>query len=232
MNRFYKTVNVTYEEGCYFVSLDGKKIFTPSKQLLKLPTAALADAVAEEWSRQERDIQASKMPLTQLANTAIDHTHLNRSQVIEDVTAYGRTDLLCYQVNSPSDLAEIQFRNWQPLLDWAEMEYGAKLKTTTNLTPIEQSKAALLALHKAVARVDDFTLTGINVATIATGSLILALALLCGYIDAERAYTLAQLDESFQIERWGVDSEAAVVGQKIQKSIALAALFMMLLNEP
>ena len=45
---------------------------TPAKRPLILPTRALAELVAEEWAGQGETIDPAAMPLTRLANSAID----------------------------------------------------------------------------------------------------------------------------------------------------------------
>ena len=107
MKRLYKEVQFFQKDKSYFITLDDKKIRTPSRQMLKLPTRSLAQAVADEWRDQIEEIRPAKMPLTQLANTAIDQTRPHRTTVIEQVAAYARTDLLCYRAAMPPVLSEL-----------------------------------------------------------------------------------------------------------------------------
>ncbi len=72
MKRFYKEVSVEpLEEGCQIL-LDRRPVRTPARLPLLLPSLALADAVAEEWRSQGEEIDPRAMPLTGLANAAID----------------------------------------------------------------------------------------------------------------------------------------------------------------
>ena len=228
MKRFYKDVQIFQEGKSCFITLDGKKIRTPSRQMLKLPTMILAEAIADEWRDQSEEIQPLDMPLTQLANTAIDQTRPHRIRMIEQVAVYARTDLLCFRTAIPRDLAERQAANWQPLLDWSESEFGARLAVTTDLTPIEQSEQSLLAIYTVVARLDDFTLTGLAAGTAASGSVILGLALLHRRLDADETCSLSQLDEQYQSARWGEDPDAAAQRASVHRTIACAGSFMAL----
>ena len=54
MKRFWKDVAVV-EDG---IRLDGRPVRTPARAELKLPTAALAEAVAGEWRAQAESIIA------------------------------------------------------------------------------------------------------------------------------------------------------------------------------
>lgn len=228
MKRFYKEVAFFQEDKGYFITLDGKKIRTPSRHNLKLPTRALAQAVADEWREQGEQIQPAAMPLTRLANTAIDQTRPQRTGMIEQAASYARTDLLCYRVAAPPDLADRQAAHWQPLLDWSEAELGAGLAVTTDLAPIQQPADSLLAIYTAVAGLDDFCLTGLNAATAACGSVIIGLALLHRRLDADEACALAELDERYQNERWGEDPDAMARRDSARRTIATASSFMVL----
>ena len=232
MKRFYDQVETVVEGRAIAVTLDGKPVRTPGRHGLGMPTMALADAVANEWQAQGDEIQPRDMPLTQFANTAIDRTRTHRPQVIEQVAAYGETDLLCYRASDPPDLVQIQIERWQPLLDWLEASYGSRLLTTTDIAPLAQPQPALLAIFQAVAACDDFVLTGLHATTAASGSVVIGLALACGHLDAEKAYELAQLDELFQIEKWGEDSDARERCEEIRDVLAAATLFMRLCQTP
>ena len=96
---------------------------------------------------------------------------------------------------------------------------------TQGIAPLEQAPEALEAYAAAVAAHDSMILAALYLATSACGSLVLALALIEGRIDAEQAFAASQLDESFQIERWGEDAEAAKRRAGIKDDIDLAARF-------
>lgn len=231
MKRFYEDVQLIQQDKENCITLDGKKIRTPSRQMLRLPTVSLAQAVADEWRDQIGEIRPAEMPLTQLANTAIDRTRPYRVGVIEQVAAYAQTDLLCYRVARPPDLAKQQAAGWQPLLDWGEAEFAANLAVTTDLAPLEQSEQSLLALYTAVAQLDDFSLTGLHAAAAASGSVIIGLALLHRRLGADEAFALAQLDEQYQSARWGEDPDATAQRDTVRRAMTSASSFMALSQE-
>jgi chaperone required for assembly of F1-ATPase len=74
------------------------------------------------------------------------------------------------------------------------------------------------------------TLSGVQNATAALGSLVLALALLEGRISAEEAFEASQLDETFQIEQWGEDAEAARRRRSIREDVLSTRRFLDLLR--
>lgn len=228
MKRFYREVATEPAGRVFTVTLDGKSVRTPGRFPLEMPTVHLANAIAEEWRSQGDEIHPRDMPLTQLANSAIDRTRPQRTAVIEQVAAYAETDLLCYRVSEPPDLAQIQADSWQPLLDWVEATYGARLSVTAELAPLRQPETALLAIYRAVAALDDFMLTGLHAATAVSGSVVIGLTLVCSHIDAERGYELSQLDELYQARKWGDDDDARSRREEIFGVLAAADRFMAL----
>ena len=90
----------------YGVALDGKPVKTPAKRDLIVPNAALAAAIAAEWNAQGDEVRPAQMPLTQIANTAIDRVTPQRAPVVRQIAKYAGTDLVCYRAERPPELAE------------------------------------------------------------------------------------------------------------------------------
>jgi chaperone required for assembly of F1-ATPase len=217
MKRVYKSVTARAVEDGWGVALDGRPLRTPAKRDLLVPSARLAIAIAAEWDAQDPDIHPETMPLTRLATTAIDRTAEKRAEIAAEVANYAGTDLVCYRANHPPALVARQEAAWQPLIDWAAGRYDAGLAVTSSIVPLAQSPASLKIFAGVVGALDDFRLTALQAATAACGSLVIALALHEGRLDADAAFAASQLDETFQIEGWGEDAEAT------QRRIALAA---------
>lgn len=233
--RFYKTVSVApgkpgggRDHGVY---LDGRPIRTPGGQRLAVPSAPCAEAIAAEWRAQSERIDVATMPLTQLASTTLDRVGPHAAAVIEMLLGYAGADLLCYRAETPADLVTRQHRQWQPLLDWAAARWDAHLVVTSGIVPVPQPAAALDALRRALEAFDPWELAGLAVIAQACGSLVLALALVDGHIDADTAFALSQLDELYQSERWGEDHEAAQRRQRLHSEIGEAWRFLALIGE-
>ena len=230
MRRFYEKAEAVQLPSGHGVALDGKAIKTPGQRELIVPTGALATAIAEEWDEQEGEVRPAAMPLTRLAATTIDRVARQRETIVQQISNYTGTDLVCYRAAHPPALAARQQAAWQPLIDWAVLRYDAPLTVTTGVIPRGQSEASLRAFAAAVAELDDFALTALHSATSACGSLVVALALLEGRIDAQEAFAASQLDETFQIEAWGEDAEQAERRRALSTEIAVAAQFILLLR--
>jgi chaperone required for assembly of F1-ATPase len=230
MKRVYEEVTARPVAGGWGIALDGRPMRTPSKNGLVVPSQKLASAIAAEWDAQRDEIRPATMPLTRLAATAIDRTAPLRDRVIDEIAGYAGTDLVCYRADHPPALAARQQAAWQPLIDWATWRYDAALAVTCGVIPTRQSPAALKAFAAAVAAQDDFRLTALHALTAACGSLVIALAVLEGRLEPEEAFAASQLDETFQIEAWGEDPEAAARRQGLAGDIASAARFVELLS--
>jgi chaperone required for assembly of F1-ATPase len=227
MKRFYKEVSVAPSEGGYCILLDGKPVKTPARNQLALPTEALAAAIAAEWQGQDDNIIATTMPLLRLANTVIDGVAVNRADVIAAILRFGENDLLCYRAHQPPALAARQREGWDPLLDWVRQRHGAHMKVVEGMAHIDQTLDALAALRDPLEGLDAFTLGGLHVIASITGSLVLALAVLEGFIPGGYAFALSRIDETYQAEKWGEDTEAvkraAALAQELAKAVELMA---------
>jgi chaperone required for assembly of F1-ATPase len=227
MKRFYKDVAVS--DAPFRILLDGRPVKTPARATLELPTAALAEAVAEEWREQGDEILPDAMPLTKLANTALDRVAPMREAVAGQVMAFVN-DLLCYRAEHPSALVARQSTEWDPLLDWAFQYYGVRLTTRPGIVHFAQPDETVAVLRRAVEAYDPFALTALATVAPIFGSLVLTLALAESRLDAEAAFTLSTLDERFQAERWGRDTEAETRAAGLLAEVKTAEKFLKLVR--
>ena len=233
MKRFYKETAVDQGDGGHRILLDGKPMRTPAKAVLVVPTRALAEAIAAEWGAvpDKADINVSHLPLTRLAATGLDRVTSQRARVIEDTAKYAGSDMLCYRASEPETLVKRQQEIWQPLLDWADARYGARLVIVEGLAFVEQPADAVARLGEAVATYSDLGLSALYNLTHISGSLIVALAVAEGHLAAADAFAAAQLDELYQVERWGEDPIATKRHEGIRHDIEAGARFLALLEQ-
>ncbi len=209
--RFYKSVGVTAPaDGArgHAVVLDGRPVKTPKKRALSVPSPAFAQAIAAEWARQETHINPAAMPLTRIANTAIDAVADMMADVAADIVQFAGSDLLCYRAEGPQPLVARQAAAWDQVLDWARIELGARFVLAQGIVPVEQPAPSLDKVSNALAGYDAFQMTGLHVITTLTGSALLALAHARGVLSREAVWEAAHVDEDWQIEQWGADVEA------------------------
>jgi chaperone required for assembly of F1-ATPase len=221
-------------DGAYGVALDGKPLKTPVGSEIAVRPKKLAEAIVEEWRgiiprSKAPKIDFSKLPLTRIVGTAIDRLPPNRDAMLDELLAHAETELLCFRAPEPPALIERQAAVWQPLLDWLALAYEAPLIVAHGtIAAPEHPPQSLAALRKAMAAMDDLKLAGLGVAVSATGSLVVSLALADGKLDASGAFDAAELDETFQIERWGEDWEAADKRARTRNELIVAERFFAL----
>ncbi len=205
MKRFYARATAT-DDGA--ILLDGKPVRTPGRNALALPTPALADAVADEWNAQGGKVDPRSMPLTGLANAAIDRIAPACEMFADGLAAYGESDLLCYRAAQPEALVARETAAWDPILAWARQRYDVDFAVTAGIVHAAQPPQTLRRLGDAVRAHGAFALAGLSPLVTVGGSLLVALALAEDAIDLEAAWQAATLDEQWQIEKWGDDVEA------------------------
>ncbi|ACE91297.1 ATP12 family chaperone protein [Rhizobium phaseoli] len=207
--RFYAEVAVAEHEGDFAITLDGKMVRTPARQVLAVPTEALAQLVAAEWRAQGEEIDPVTMPATRLVNTALDGVATNAQAIFEDILRFSSSDLLCYRADGPELLVERQRQRWDPVIDWAANDLGARFILIEGVMHHEQPREATAAFAVTLARHQSpMALAALHTITTLTGSAILALAFAEGRLTVEEVWSLAHLDEDWTIEHWGRDEEA------------------------
>jgi chaperone required for assembly of F1-ATPase len=222
MKRFWSAV--TIDAGA--ILIDGKPVRTPGRLPLILPNAALAMAVAAEWRAVTGEIDPRAMPLTGLANAAIE-----RAPGFETLAVYGETDLLCYRAATPAPLVARQSSVWDPLLGWARMRYDVAFAVTTGIVHVAQPPETIARLARAIAAFGAFERTALSPLVTIGGSLIVALMLADGAIGAEDAFAACHLDELWQAELWGEDWMATDARALRRADFLDAAAFLALVQQ-
>ncbi|GLR47144.1 ATP12 family chaperone protein [Sphingomonas astaxanthinifaciens] len=208
MKRFWKEAVALADEGGWRIELDGRPVRTPARAQLALPTAALAKAIAGEWDGAGETLDPRAMPLTGLANAAIDRIAPEPGRFAEGLATYGTSDLLCYRADGPSELVAAQAAHWDPLLAWARRRYDVDFAVTTGVSPVDQPPATIERLTHAVHALDPFHLAALSPLVTVGGSLVAGLAVLEETVGVDEAWTAVSLDERWQLEQWGSDAEA------------------------
>lgn len=212
--RFYKDVTVVPvehgDETVFEVHLDGRPARTPSREHLRLPTRAVAQMIADEYAAQETVIDPVTMPVARIANTAIDGVLRDPEPVFDDVLKFAGSDLLCYRADSPEGLVARQAEAWNPVLDWIAKAIGERFAVTEGVVHVTQPTETLAALRKYMLEREagPFDLTCLHLLTSLSGSALLALAVRSGRLSPDEAWKAAHIDEDWQVEHWGQDSEA------------------------
>ena len=230
MKRFWKEAAVKGESGGWAIQLDGKPLRTPARRPLAVPTEKLARAIAAEWNDAGETVDPRAMPLTGIANAAIDRVAADPEQFAATLAAYGEGDLACYRAESPRDLVARQEQSWDRLLSWARRRFDVDFNRTCGIVHVPQPDATTQRLAHAVAAIDPFRLAGLSPLVTIGGSLVAALAVLESAMTPEEAWDAVTIDDRWQLEQWGADAEAEALLEARRRDFFAAAQFLGLLD--
>ena len=206
--RFYKDVAVSKSPDGAAVTLDGRPIRTPGSNSLAVTSDRLAEAIAAEWQAQKDVIDPATMPLTTLVNSAIDSVSQETDAVSSEIVRYAGNDLLLYRASSPEGLVDRQRQIWDPIVDWAQVRFDGRFNLAEGIVHVDQDAALLSRIAAALENADPLELAALSVVTTLTGSALLAMALREKHLERDDAWAAAHLDEDWNFERWGTDTEA------------------------
>jgi len=230
VKRFWKSATVADADGGFAIELDGRRLKTPARAELVVPTRDLADAIAAEWNESAEEVDPRAMPLTGLANAAIDRVAPDRTAFAEGLARYGESDLTCYRAEGPETLVRRQAESWDALLGWARRRYDVGFATCSGVMHVAQPAETVRKLGHAVASLDAFHLAGLSPLVTIGGSLVAALAVLEEMMPATEAWETVSLDDRWQMEQWGADAEAEAALDARRRDFLCGARFLELLD--
>lgn len=208
MKRFWKAAAPVRGDASWTIELDGRPVRTPARAPLQVGHEPLAQAIAAEWQEAGEKVDPRAMPLTGLANAALDRIAPEQDSYAAGLARYGESDLLTYRADGPQELIDRQAEAWDPLLAWARRRYDVDFVVTTGVTPVTQAQNTVERLRHAVAALDAFTLAGLSPLVTIGGSLVAGLAVLEQAFSPEDAWSAVTVDDAWQLEKWGSDAEA------------------------
>lgn len=221
--RFWTSTTINQTEDGWSVKLDERMLRTPAKTPLLVPSQALAEAICREWDALEDKIDPALLPYTRLSNAAIDNIERKRDDVVDVLSSYIETDLVCYRAVSPSSLIERQAQVWDPLLHWFHDTNGVCLEVTSGVLPVRQPPKAREKARILLESLDRFRLMATHDLVVLSGSFVIACSVIEQNQDFLQAWEASVLDELFQEEQWGIDAEAIQARQSKQEDFEVAA---------
>jgi chaperone required for assembly of F1-ATPase len=230
VKRFWKVAEAVEAGGGFGIALDGRRVKTPARDELVVPTRTLAEAIVAEWNGCGEEIDPRGMPLTGLANAAIDRVGRDKESFAVGIASYGEADLTCYRAEGPEMLIRRQAESWDALLTWARRRYDVDFTCQTGIMHVPQPEETVRKLGHAVATLDPFQLAGLSPLVTIGGSLVAGLAVLEEIMPAEAAWEAVSLDDRWQLEQWGDDAEARAALDARRADFLAAARFLALLN--
>lgn len=187
----------------YGITLDGRILKTPAKKELRLPSQALAIAIAAEWECQRGRIDTELMPLMSIAATALDQPQ-HRSVVIQTMLSFLPSDPAVCRLEPDGNLSVKQSNAFDPILSWVQSSIGAKLEPTHSIFGAKISEEDLATFREYLETFDQWELASAEQLAASCKSLCLAIAAVRGNFSIKQVLETARVEEDHQIEEWGL----------------------------
>jgi ATP synthase F1 complex assembly factor 2 len=198
VQKFYKQAGVLASPKGFQVTLDSRPVHTPERQVLLLPSQALALAVAAEWEQQEKFLNPHTMPLMQMSTRAVDMTITKlKESLLNRIVNYLASDTVCIRDSTP-ELQAQQEASFSPVLAHIKATYNLDLPTVTSVQLLDLPTSTLTNLLEHCESLDLFDLVALETAAAVSKSAALALALQDGFIGITEGLRLSRMEEDFQ----------------------------------
>lgn len=230
MKRFYDAVDIREaEQGAgWQVILDGRGVKTVHGAVQAVPTRALAEAMAREWSEQGEDLDTKRFIFRDMADYAIEVVGGAREETITKLLRYGETDTLCYRADPEDALYARQQEVWEPLLAQIEAQDSVRFTRVSGIVHKPQNEAILAKLRERIEDESEFALAALESMSSLAASLTIAVLASEPDADAEGLWRAACLEEEWQAELWGRDHEAEERRTKRRHDFLMAQQFLAL----
>jgi len=199
---------VQSKKGKYLLTINNKSLKTPDGNIIELPSMKLAKILLKDYESSFKSKPLNIVRPIKITNTAIDKIKPNNIFYINEITDNLNNDMICYFANSPVELVDLQNKEWLPLINYMESSYNIELIYTSKLFSINQKPDSLLKLKNILNEINIFKLSAIYTLSQITKSIIISLALVNNKISAKKAFENSNLEELYQISKWGKDEEA------------------------
>jgi len=199
---------VQSKKGKYLLNINNKSLKTPDGNIIELPSIKLAKILLKDYESSFKSKPLNIVRPIKITNTAIDKIKPNNVFYINEIVDNLNNDMICYFANSPEELVDLQNKEWLPLINYMKLSYNIELIYTSNLFSINQKPDSLLKLKNILHEINIFKLSAIYTLSQITKSIIISLSLVNNKISAKKAFENSNLEELYQISKWGKDEEA------------------------
>ena len=150
---------------------------------------------------------------------------LHREELVDRLTDFARTDVMLF-LSTDKKLLEEQKSKWLPIVNWVNQTVNTHFKPTTSLDVSPVSKNFLADFKTYIRAFSDKEMTVFYTAALDMHSVLLALALVKGKIDAKQAFELSEMEELFQARNWGKEAVAEARRRAIRDKLQEAQAYL------
>jgi len=211
MDHLIKNIKINIVQGeknKYLININNKIVKTPNGNLIELPSMKLAKILLQDYESNFKTKPLNIVSPIKITNTAIDKIKPNNTFYINEIVNHLNNDMICYFASSPVELVDIQNKEWLPLINYMNSSYNIELIYTSKLFSINQKPDSLFKLKNILNELNIFKLSAIYTLSQITKSIVIPLALVNNKISAKKAFENSNLEELYQISKWGKDEEA------------------------
>lgn len=228
VRRFYKRTSILQSNGKFEISLDNRKLKTPSGSTFFVESEPLAIAVSNEWMNQKENIERSNMHLTSLCNTVIDNPNkVQKVDMINYMLNFIQTDTVLFHSSDEPRLLDVQQKEWGTIVEWFNKEFDTQLCPTTGFEVQQVNEETKMNISRYLSSYNDDALHGFTYAVDTLKSIVLAFACVKQKLDVETAVHYSRLEEEFQLGHWGrVEWAHDLSQQELQARLAAAIFFI------
>ncbi|EGR31108.1 hypothetical protein IMG5_117510 [Ichthyophthirius multifiliis] len=201
------------------------------KNQLAVPTFELALAIAHEYNIQDEYLKPATMPFVAMAKKAIDiDCNMDLRKSLEDsVGQFFANDTILFREDS--ELGDIQNKRLNNVIEYINKLLNISLEPTETFFTKELSEQEIQKIKKFIQEQDIWKLISIQQATINCKSSCLGISLINKYIGIQECFELARLEESYQINQYGlVEGFHDIDENTLRLNLATARLFNDLIN--
>lgn len=149
----------------------------------------------------------------------------HRAEIIDRLVNFALNDVLLFW-STDKDVKKEQQEKWLPILRWVDETLNARFKQTTSLETEKTDKKATHELKKYLDSLSDKELTSFYIAALNMRSVLLAVAMIKGRINAAEAFELSELEELYQARKWGSEPVAEARRNSIKDSLISAEKYL------
>lgn len=208
----------------FLIEKNNKFLKTPDGNLISIPYKKIVQLILTELNK--KTTLNGSVTYLKITNSAIDKIIKDKDSFINKIASQIHSDTICYFSKTPKSLLQLQIDSWKPLLKWIKKTYSVELNYSYSFEPLIQNKNNVQIIKEILVGCDIFKLSGISTLCQLTGSLVISLALCDSRLTCEEAFRASQLEESYQLSRWGKDSEASNRREAISADIHKASNYL------
>ena len=218
------TFTIVKRNSNFLIERNNKFLKTPDGNLISIPYKKIVQLILTELNK--KTTSNDSVTYIKITNSAIDKIIKDKDSFINKIASQIHSDTICYFSKTPESLLQLQIDSWKPLLKWIKKTYSVELNYSYSFEPLIQNKNNIQIIKEILVGCDVFKLSGISTLCQLTGSLVISLALCDSRLTYEEAFRASQLEESYQLSRWGKDSEASNRRKAISADIYKASNYL------